>query len=75
MNNYEPRYCKITFGRNVLYGEFDFPEIDESTLRRYDEGWDQGTIDFIVRGGPIVTFPWNSHRGACVDKIEDWDGQ
>lgn len=75
MNNYEPRYCKITFGRNVLYGRFDYPVADESTRSWAEPAWEQGTIDFIVQGGPTVTFTWNSERGACVDKIEDWDGK
>ena len=64
---------KFTFGNNVLYGEFDPPDIvgTDKFLGWLDE-CDFGVQDFIITYGPIVEFPWDDQNtfGTFVPDIK-----
>lgn len=66
--------CKVTLGPSVMYGEFDYPvETGEVQMDFLYSGPAiyEGTVDFLLNSGPVITFPWNSETGVQVDSVEE----
>lgn len=65
-NNIKPReHGTLTIGKSKLVGMFDFPTIQRENLvgmltgeRRVHST--EGTIPFLLDGGPAIEFPWSS---------------
>lgn len=64
---------KVTQGRSVMYGKFDYPQVNG--LDRYltpgIEDIETGTVTFYMESGEAVDFHWDSKRGTMVDSIEE----
>lgn len=69
MNNTQGK-VKVTYGRSVLHGRFDYPVEVREDRSLLSGDITEGYIDFFLEHGPIITFGWDSRRGAHVDKIE-----
>ena len=64
---------KVTQGRSVMYGKFDYPQVNgvDRYLTPGIEDIETGTVTFYLESGQAVEFYWNSKQGTLVDSIEE----